>query len=132
MELINLDDFLTGEDFMQWSDLIADSYASDQELIMIEKIGSNYMKDCGSYQSGSGFIYCTVFGFRDNLEHPLVEIALYVHLDESGPDQPRCWRWTICGWSYRGGFRKCRWGETGANDAYMLLFISENMLVLAE
>lgn len=35
-------------------------------------------------------------------------------------------------WSYRGGFKKCHWGGTGTNDAYMLLFMSENMLVLAE
>lgn len=84
MERINLDDLLPGEDSMQRLDLIADPYASEPEKIMEEE--ENRKKLYKGLRRISEWMQVYLlyhFGFEDDMEHPLVGIALHFHLSES-------------------------------------------------
>lgn len=84
LERIHLDDLLPGEDSMQRSDLIADSYASEPEKIMEEAENRKELYEGLRRISERERVYLLYrFGFEDDMEHPLVGTALHFHLSES-------------------------------------------------
>ena len=84
MERINLDDLLPGEDSMQRSDLIADPYASEPEQMMVEEENRKELYEGLRRISKREQVYLLYrFGFKDDMEHPLVGTALHFHLSES-------------------------------------------------
>ena len=84
MERINLDDPIPGEDSMQRSELIADSFAAEPENIMIEEENRRELYEGLKRIPARVDAYLLYrLGFEDDLEHPLIGTALHFHLSES-------------------------------------------------